>query len=192
MKRKIKALLYAILLLAVGMLSACGKASLPYHAIVLANGHAQVLGPVVPTEDTCFTETFWRENIISGISYENENRDPDDADSEQYITYTDVPSSRTLAIVDRETYERTFKLRYDVDFAKEMVLVYMTSGQPSHRFVIKDILVSGQSVSVVYDSERAHKSASGMHDATEPTRVWVVLKMDLQKFETIEFKRRIS
>ena len=143
MIKKISCIL-AVVIMSLGICFGCAdKMPLPYNAVIIGNGGApdwEIIPQKKGAFNGYFTDDFWEENRIGGIVYKNGNRDPDDSEGEEYILDENSPKFRTHIISCQQEYDRVFIDFYDIDFEKEMVLVYLTSGLGNETFIIKNII----------------------------------------------------
>ena len=132
------------LLLCFGFLFGCAKKTIPYNAVMLGDWYIYDI-KVVPEQPDWFTDTFWQENTIS-VYYMNENYDPNDELSEEYMWFENAPQSRTLLIKTQEEFNRLVKntSRWEqVDFEREMFILYMYPGSGDQENDLTDARVEG-------------------------------------------------
>ncbi len=133
------------LLLCFGFLFGCAKKPIPYNAVMLGDWYIYDI-KVVPEQPDWFTDTFWQENTIS-VYYMNENYDPNDELSEEYMWFENAPQSRTLLIKTQEEFNRLVKntSRWEqVDFEREMFILYMYPGSGDEENDLTDARVEGE------------------------------------------------
>ena len=185
MARRLLCLL-AVIIMSLWLCYGCGKKHepLPYNAVIIAEG--QTDWNIVPQNNQYFKDDFWKDNMISGVGYVNEHWDSNNPDSEKYKYYPDLPNRRMLIIINLEEYDNVFVNQIDIDFEKEMILVFMTRAVKPSRILIKDIELKEQDLMVKYyidfiSGKRGHKNA------TSPSRTWIVLKLNKLEFKTVNF-----
>ena len=99
----------AVILMSLGFCCGCGDKAepLPYNTVIVARGES-TSDIVPPQEYSPFTDDFWKENLVSGIGYVNENWDPNDENSRPYKEYSDMPDRRIVIIASQEEYDLNF------------------------------------------------------------------------------------
>lgn len=133
-----------MILLCFGFLFGCAKKPIPYNAVMLGDWYIYDI-KVVPEQPDWFTDTFWQENTIS-VYYMNENYDPNDELSEEYMWFENAPRNRTLLIKTQEEFNRLVKntSRWEqVDFEREMFILYMYPGSGDEENDLTDARVEG-------------------------------------------------
>ena len=145
-ENKRKKILYVgvSLLLCFGFLFGCAKKPIPYNAVMLGDWYIYDI-KVVPEQPDWFTDTFWQENTIS-VYYMNENYDPNDELSEEYMWFENAPRNRMLLIKTQEEFNRLVKntSRWEqVDFEREMFILYMYPGSGDEENDLTDARVEG-------------------------------------------------
>ena len=72
-----------------------------------------------------FKEDFLLENKVSGVCYKNENYDPTNPESEEYIFDESSPETITYVLYSVDKYEQVFNKNYDIDYDKEILILYL-------------------------------------------------------------------
>lgn len=139
--------------------------------------------------------TFLENNKLSGISYTNPEYDEDEALKDdnyavpKYLGYPDAPTSRTFIITDEETFNSMYvEGALEVDFEKEMVILYMyrTSTHRSRVFKIDKIEVEGDTLNI-YFKQKFDKDKIGVSDAVMRYQRCMTVKMKKIEVSTVNF-----
>ncbi len=179
----------AAVFMSLGVCCGCGDKAepLPYNAVIVASGNALPFSSIVPQGNIYLTDDFWKENLIC-VAYTNDHWDPTDPESKQIISYPDMPYDRTVIITSKEEYDHNFKKQTQVDFDREILLVYMDkTSVSSPTIAIKNVKFEGETLTLEYGIESLSKPKPGYNNATQPTRVWTAVKMDKLDFITANF-----
>ena len=146
---------------------------------------------------------FFESNRLGGVDYRNP--DYDDAEAEaadlegleyeipQYLRYPDNPSTRSFIITDEEIFNSIFaENTIEVDFEKEMVLLYMfeTGTSTSRNYKIEEITVEEGEATVsftyAWDWE---KDLKHVKDHIYPYHRCIAVKMKKTGVTTANFIR---
>ena len=131
-------------------------------------------------------EDFLKENRVKGY-YLNENYVEGVSDvSDKYIKDTESPSSRTFIISNKDEFNRIFsKTQIDVDFEKEIVILYIFSDvNPSRNYNLKEIKQQNTNLTVQIELEKSEKD-----DSTMLYQRCLVLKMRKVDIDCVEFEK---
>ena len=112
-----------VILLGITTLSGCGVG---YHAAEITSG-------------VFFQENFLKENRTYGACYVRDGVDPDKATSSDIEVDVTSPVDRTFVIRSQEELEKIFSGFPEVDFEKEMILLYIYTSPYGRRRKIKSI-----------------------------------------------------
>ena len=170
----------AVTIMSLGICFGC-KGSLPYKATVIGSGVVCDWN-IVPRQIGYFTDNFWKENLIGGVAYNNENRNCEDPNDEEYITFDDLPIERVRIIRNKEECENTFLNPIEIDFEKEIIIVYMFCSNYTRTVKVKNIRAVDKNLFVEYTMA---KGKLGYKDASAPQRRFMVIKMDNPNVDTI-------
>lgn len=165
-----------IFVMCLGLFAGCGEKkgdkTVPYNAVVVET-------------DFQFKKDFWKENIISGAI----NRYYDDEGNLQTVkTFEDetLPNFRIFIVKEQNEFDDIFDVFPQVDFEKEMVIIYIFRTPHSNRtYKIKNVEVCDKTLKISY-AELGGKPGYG--DASLPQRKALVIKMDKLDVESVEFK----
>ena len=133
-------------------------------------------------------EDFLDNNRVRGASYINKEYNPDmiyDEENwvEKYIYDKESPKNRTFIIKDEITFNNIFKENsFDVDFDKEMVILYMVSDVCPRECYILNILNDDDILTIQY----MHKF-SNAYDTVQPYPRCMVVKMKKMNITGVEF-----
>ena len=129
---------------------------------------------------------FLKENRVKGY-YLNENYVEGVSDvSDKYIEDTESPSSRTFIISNKDEFNRIFsKTQIDVDFEKEIVILYIFSDVNPYRknYNLKGIKRQNTNLTVQIELEKSEKD-----DSTMLYQRCLVLKMRKVDIDCVEFE----
>lgn len=130
----IKRVIYAltVVLLGVTTLSSCGAG---YHATEIVSG-------------VFFQENFLKENRTYGACYVRDGVDPDKVTSSDIEVDVTSPVDRTFIIRSQEELEKVFSGFPEVDFGKEMILLYIYTSPYGRSRKIKSIDFEEQSLTI--------------------------------------------
>ena len=134
--------------------------------------------------------SFLDEHKLLGVAYKN----PDyvegvDDYSEQYYTDYEAPINRTFIVNDEEAYDKIFKENtLKVDFDEEIVFLYIFADcSPSQKYIIDDISVESEKVSIYFQFNSNFRSLIGYIGSTSPYPRCLVVKMDKIDVDNVEF-----
>lgn len=159
----------AVLLVGMSIFSGCGAG---YHAVEIDSGLA-------------FQENFLEENRTCGALYPNENFNPADDESEEYIWDTTSPIDRTFVIRNEEELKEIFSDFPAVDFEKEMVLLYIYTSPYGRTRKIKSIDVRENDLTIKF---QYNKGKFGHADLSSPQQRVFIIKMDRLDVTNVKFE----
>ena len=129
-------------------------------------------------------EAFLKENPISGARYPNENYTGPHGSEPSTIRYPDAPKTRVFIITDGEEYEKIIPhYSIEVDFEKQMVILYTFSVDSSRDFNLKSVKVNDGALTVKIKQE-----ASNVLDGSMPGQGWVMLTMKKMEISEVKFE----
>lgn len=134
----------------------------------------------IEDDDEKFKNDFLKENRISGVRYKNENYDPSDPDSLEYIYYDTFPQSRMFIIDNQEDHDNIFLEDYNIDFSKEMVVLYMFAGT-NNRYDLNEVILKDKVLIIEFLVENI--------DTTSPICRCLVVKIDKLEIDDVEIKK---
>lgn len=143
-----------------------------YNAVMVNSGSIDGLQTV-----NYFKKDFLLENKVSGVCYKNENYDPTNPESEEYIFDESSPKTITYVLDSLDKYEQVFNKNYEIDYDKEILILYL--------FADTNCTYSLDSVELNNNLKITCKSKINV--TTEPERTFILIKMDKVEFENIEF-----
>ena len=148
---------------------------MPYHARIGLGG------------DIMFKEEFLKANRLYGEIYKNDNWDPEDASSKEYLADETSQIFRTYIITDKAQLDEIFSVYPDIDFKKEMVVMYAYSS------IYNNIHYQDKLISITLANKHLKiefkivGGKPGYGIAHMPQRTFLPIKMDKLDIETIEF-----
>ncbi len=126
-------------------------------------------------------EEFLNENRVYGAYYRIKDYGDGIYDYEQDKT---SPRTRTFVIKTEEEYQQIFsRSTVEVDFEKQIVILYMFNCDYARDCLLKNIKLEGQKLQVYYKLE----NIGGRNDGTMPYQRCFMLVMDKTDFEAVEF-----
>ena len=131
-------------------------------------------------------EAFLEENKIGGtVSYPNPNYTDRHGSEPEYIRYPDLPTERTFIITEKEEYEKIFtSSQMDVDFEKEMVILYTSSSVNSIPVDLKEIAIADGVLTISIKFNYPHGPGAVM-----PYQRFFVLQMKKAEITEVKFER---
>ena len=91
-----------------------------YNAVMVNSGSIDTAQTV-----NYFKEDFLLENKVSGVRYKNENYDPTNPESEEYIFDESSPETITYVLDSLDKYEQVFNKNYEIYYDKEILILYL-------------------------------------------------------------------
>jgi len=150
---------------------------MPYNAMIGAEGILK------------FKDDFWNTNKISGVTYKNENWDPEDPSSEEYFQDEASPPFRTFIITEKAQMDEIFTIYPDLDFEKEMLILYI------FRSSYNNICYQQKLINVILDKKNLKIQFTIIQikpsdkNTTTPQQTSLVIKIDKLNIDTVEFNR---
>ena len=95
---------------------------------------------------------YAEENRIN-IAYRNENYDPDDPNSQEYLFDETLPSSRVILLTEQSQLEEAFETAPSVDLTQQMVAVILFAGVGSTYAALQDIIVENGVLEIVIEKQ---------------------------------------
>lgn len=182
--------IYAFLLLFIiitGVLLTGISCALPYNAEIVTSVFVTD-NHIVPLDDDYFTESFWKESIISTVTYYNEDYDINDENSIDYIRYPDAPAEIIKIVDTQEEYEQTFTHQEDIDFENNMLIVWVFRSFNQYTYNLKKVVQEDKKLNIEYTEENT--GCFFAHNASAPMRAYIVISMDKLDVDTVEFTER--
>ena len=173
MKRII--VLFMMLILSI-VLVGCSKDNdntILYNAVMVNSGSIDTAQTV-----NYFKEDFLLENKVSGVRYKNENYDPTNPESEEYIFDESSPETITYVLDSLDKYERVFNTNYEIDYDKEILILYLFA-DTNCTYSLDSVELNNNNLKITYKSK--------INVTTAPERTFILIKMDKVEFENIEF-----
>ena len=182
--------IYAFLLLFIiitGVLVTGISCALPYNAEIVTSVFVTD-DHIVPLNDDYFTESFWKESIISTVTYYNEDFDINDENSREYTKYPNAPK-QIIKIVDKqEEYEQTFTHQEDIDFENNMLIVWVFRSFNQYTYNLKKVVQEDKKLNIEYTKSRT--GCCFVYNSSAPMRRYIVISMDKLDVDTVEFTER--
>ena len=161
--------------------------TLPYNAEIITSVFVTD-NHIVPLNDDYFTESFWKESIISTVTYYNEDYDINDENSIDYIRYPDAPAEIIKIVDTQEEYEQTFTHQEDIDFENNMLIVWIFYSFSKDYYNLTKIVKEDKKLKIEYIETRI--GYFFVHNCSEPMRRYIVISMDKLDVDTVEFIKR--
>lgn len=162
-----------VLIMSIGLFTGCGGNK--YNAVVMESGFS-------------FKSEFLSENMTLGAYYYNENYDAEAEDPEdEYLRDETSPSHRIFVVKNQDECNLIFSDFQQVDFGKEMLLVYCYTDIYGRPRIIKSIELEGATLSVDFALKQAKP---GVGDASMPQRRILVIKIKALDVETVSFTKK--
>jgi hypothetical protein len=143
-----------------------GEEMLPYNAIIGAGGTLR------------YKEDFLKVNRLYDVLYLNEN-----GEWEWELDET-LPKFRAFIITEKARLDEIFSVYPDIDFEKEMVVMYVYPGIYSREQKITSITLDNKNLKIEF---KIPDGKPGYNNATAPQIHFLVLKMDKLEIDTVEF-----
>lgn len=126
-------------------------------------------------------ETFLTENRVQAYY-------PDENDESGYVYDEESPRSRSFIIADEEEYGRIFpKAQCDIDFEKEMVILYIFGDvYPNREYYLKSMEIADNVLTVQTKLEERFPPVG---DASAPYQRCFMIKMDKTEIKEVVFKK---
>ncbi|WP_285819603.1 hypothetical protein [Bacteroides acidifaciens] len=122
-------------------------------------------------------EEFANDNLICGVYYEDMDFIADDS----------YPKARTFIVDNQEKYDQILLAditELDVNFEKQMLVVYTFTTIYHRKNSIKNLSVHNQTLNINYKME----SKFGVGDASQPYQRWFVVKLDTLEITSVDFE----
>lgn len=165
---KLKRCFIAVIALLAFFLNGCGK-EINYNAAVA---------------DGVYKEDFLKESMTLGAYYKNENFDPEDENSDEYLLDETSPRSRTFVVTEQSQLNEIFEsFNTPIDFEKQMLIVYVYTDCYLRAQVLKSVKLNGNVLKIEFEIESGER---GHGDAREPyQRTFAVItdKLDVESVE---------
>jgi hypothetical protein len=141
---------------------------LPFNAMIGVGG------------PSAFREDFLKANRLYAASYLNENgkwvREMDET----------LPKFRTFIITEKAQLDEIFSVCPEIDFEKDMVVMYFYRGIYSRERIITSITLDNKNLKIEF---KIAEGKPGYNDASAPQFHFLVLRMDKLDIDTVEFTR---
>lgn len=144
-----------------------------YNAVMVNSGSIDTAQTV-----NYFKEDFLLENKVSGVRYKNENYDPTNPESEEYIFDESSPETITYVLDSLDKYEQVFNKNYEIDYDKEILILYLFA-DTNCTYSLDSVELNNDNLKITYKSK--------INVTTAPERTFILIKMDKVEFENIEF-----
>jgi len=155
-------------------LFACGN-KIPFNAVVLSDGYN-------------FKTKFLNENRTYGARYLNENYNEDEDEwSDRYLVDETSPIFRVFVIKEQAELDKAFVYFPQIDFDKNMILVYCYTEIYSRSQIINSIELDGTVLEVEFSLKKAKP---GVGDASAPQTRFMIIKMDLLAITEVTFIKK--
>lgn len=171
MKRII--ILFMMFILSVVLVGCSNDNTILYNAVMADSGSI-----AAAQMTNLFKEDFLLENKVSGVRYKNENYDPTNPESEEYIFDESSPKTITYVIDSLDKYEQVFNTNYEIDYDKEILILYLFA-DTNCTYSLDSVELNNNNLKITCKSK--------INVTTEPERTFILIKMDKVEFENIEF-----
>ena len=166
-------ILGVLLIMSMGIFAGCGGNK--YNAVVLSEGFS-------------FKPEFLSNNRTLGARYLNENWDEEtDEWDDKYITDETSPEYRVFIVKNQIELDNIFGSFVQVDFGKEMILLYCYTDIYSRPQLIDKVNHSGTTLEIEFSLK---KPKTGVGDASMPGCKQLVIKMNALEVETAKFTKK--
>lgn len=170
--KKLKIVLIALALAIVPIFGVAGCGN-KYHAVLYSKSNEWI------------DEDFLKENHVKGYYPNDEYIEGEVDGGDKYIYDNDSPASRTFIITDAEKLNAIFtKCTVDVNFDKEMVILYIFSDVYPRGYRLKTLKMDGQSLNIYYKLE--NKKGNDAVMLYQRCFMVVLDKLDIEAVEFIE------
>lgn len=167
--------LFMMLILSIVLVGCSNDNTILYNAVMVNSGSIDGVQTV-----NYFKEDFLLENKVSGVCYKNENYDPTNPESEEYIFDESSPKTITYVLDSLDKYEQVFNKNYEIDYDKEILILYLFAAT-NCTYSLDSVELNNNNLKITYKSK--------INVTTEPERTFILIKMDKVEFENIEFIR---
>lgn len=131
-------------------------------------------------------QAFLKENRIKGAWYDNENYVPHTTGVKKGWYEENAPESRTFIITTKEEYASFFpSSAVDIDFEKEMVVLYMFCDSSPREYHLESMKLQGKVLTVMVALEQSERDAAG---SVMPYARCAMLKMEKTNIDKVVFK----
>ena len=130
---------------------------------------------VIITDGISFNTDWVNNNMTYGAYYPNPNYNPEDEQSEPALTDTTSPESRTYIIKDKNVLDEIFETFPDIDFTKEMVIVYCFTTIYNRERVLESVKMDENDI---LNIEFKSKDNNGRGDASMPGTAILTIRLD--------------
>ena len=102
--------------------------------------------------------------------------------------YKEMPSDYVVKIDNQESFSQAIveKSSLDIDFKKQMIVVYTFNATFSGKFNLKEIQYKNDELIITYQKKDSHPFEA-IGDSCSPYQRWFVLKTNIIKTERISF-----
>lgn len=165
--------LFMMLILSIVLVGCSNDNTILYNAVMVNSGSIDTAQTV-----NYFKEDFLLENKVSGVRYKNENYDPTNPESEEYIFDESSPETITYVLDSLDKYEQVFNKNYEIDYDKEILILYLFA-DTNCTYSLDSVELNNNNLKITYKSK--------INVTTAPERTFILIKMDKVEFENIEF-----
>ena len=162
MKRII--VLFMMLILSIVLVGCSNDNTILYNAVMVNSGSIDTAQTV-----NYFKKDFLLENKVSGVRYKNENYDPTNPESEEYIFDESSPETITYVLDSLDKYERVFNTNYEIDYDKEILILYLFA-DTNCTYSLDSVELNNNNLKITYKSK--------INVTTAPERTFILIKMD--------------
>ena len=165
--------LFMMLILSIVLVGCSNDNTILYNAVMVNSGSIDTAQTV-----NYFKKDFLLENKVSGVRYKNENYDPTNPESEEYIFDESSPETITYVLDSLDKYEQVFNKNYEIDYDKEILILYLFA-DTNCTYSLNSVELNNNNLKITYKSK--------INVTTAPERTFILIKMDKVEFENIEF-----
>ena len=123
-----------------------------------------------------YKEDFIKANRTFNSSYQNEKG--------VWVADLTSPNFRTLIITEKAQLDEIFSVHPDIDFEKEMVVMYAYTGVYGRERIITSITLTNKNLKIEF---KIAEGKPGYKDASMPQAIFLVLRMDKLDIDAVEF-----
>ena len=160
-----KALMMCFMLVIAFMMVGCSNDNdntILYNAVMVNSGSIDTAQTV-----NYFKKDFLLENKVSGVRYKNENYDPTNPESEEYIFDESSPETITYVLDSLDKYERVFNTNYEIDYDKDILILFLFA-DTNCTYSLNSVELNNNNLKITYKSK--------INVTTDPERTFILIK----------------
>lgn len=163
----IKKIILIGMVMLVCILNGCGK-PIQYNATIIGG---------------TFKESFLKENMTLGAYYENENYDPTDENSHEYLLDETSPRNRTFVVTEQSQLDEMFEVfQFPIDFETKMLIIYIYTDCYLRAQILESVRLEEDTLKIEF---KIKPGKWGYADARQPYQRTLVVELDRLDVETV-------